>query len=211
MTASDRTAGPLADSAAPIGEHALAERCRAGDENAFRQLVELHHDRVYRVAYALTANEEDAGDVTQETWLRAWRALRRFRGEAALGTWLTRLALNAARDHLRRRRAWAALQRVLHGLGLANVDDAVDAAMRGAIEEGDALQRALMGLSLPARQVVALRYGAALSVAEIAAALGCPEGTVKSRLHAALARLRAALQERGVGVQQVPSVRALRG
>jgi RNA polymerase sigma-70 factor (ECF subfamily) len=181
---------------------ALVERCRGGDRDAFRQLVERHSERVYRTAYALTGNAEDAGDVTQETWLKAWRGLRRFRGDSAVGTWLTRLALNAARDHLRRRQTRAALQHALRGLRRLGTDRA---ATGGAIEERDALARAIAHLPFAARQVVALRYGPELSVAEIAAALGCPEGTVKSRLHAALARLREVLQQEGSSGRSAPA------
>src|SRR5919201_5328693 len=91
----------------------LVSRCRAGSQEAYRELVETYHERVYRAAYALTGNAADAAEVEQDTFVKAWRGLRGFRGEAALGTWLTRLALNAARDHLRRRQRRELLQALL--------------------------------------------------------------------------------------------------
>lgn len=169
-------------------EATLLARCRAGDQQAFRVLLEAHHQQVYRTAYALTADADEAADITQETFLKAWRALPGFRGEASVGTWLTRLALNTARDHLRRRRRPAPLALLL-GTGSRAADDpAVAAADR------DELARALRQLPARGREVVALRYGRDLSLAEIAALLDCPEGTVKSRLHGALARLRVLLR-----------------
>ncbi|MDP9372692.1 MAG: RNA polymerase sigma factor [Chloroflexota bacterium] len=171
----------------PATEAELIARCRDGDQDAFQQLIKLHHQQVYRVAYAVTANEGDASDIAQETFVKAWQGLGRFRGEAGLATWLTRLALNTARDHLRRQRTRAALHAV-RGLlpGQAPPSDPAE-----VVADRDELQRALDRLSPQARQVVALRYGLDLSLKEIAETLACPEGTVKWRLHAALGRLRA--------------------
>ncbi len=169
-------------------EAELLARCRAGDQLAFRRLLELHHQRVYRTAYALVADADEATDITQETFLKAWRALPGFRGDATLSTWLTRLALNAARDHLRRRRVQATLDTLRGGPGPVGDDPA------RAVADRDELGRALGQLSARAREVVALRYGRDLSLAEIAAILDCPEGTVKSRLHGALTRLRAIMR-----------------
>ncbi len=168
-------------------EDELLAHCRAGDQDAFRRLVELHHQRVYRTAFALTADPADAAEVTQEVFVNAWRGLPRFRGDAAVATWLTRLALNAARDHLRRRRTrdLAQAARDAFGLPWGAGEDAVR-----AVEDRDELDQALRHLSPQARQIVALRYGLDLSLKEIAQTLDCPEGTVKSRLNAALAQLR---------------------
>lgn len=169
-------------------EEALLARCRAGDQHAFRILLEAHHQQVYRTAYALVADVDEAADLTQETFLKAWRALPRFRGDATVGTWLTRLALNTARDHLRRRRGHTMLA-LLRGAGPQVADDPAAAAA-----DRDELRRALGQLSAQAREVVALRFGRDLPLAEIAALLDCPEGTVKSRLHGALTRLGALLR-----------------
>ena len=178
-----------------LAESDLIARCRDGDQEAFRQLVELHHERVYRTAYALTMDAGEADEVVQETLLKAWRGLRRFRGEAALATWLTRLTLNTARDHLRRRRTRDMVS-MLPGLRSLQPDRAD--AVRG-VEERDEVQCALLRLSPPARQVVALRYGLDLSLKAIGQVLGCPEGTVKSRLNSALGKLREIMQrDRGM-------------
>jgi len=177
----------MAHDGADMDEAALLARCRAGDQHAFRVLLERHHQQVYRTAYALTADADEAADITQETFLKAWRALPGFRGDAAVGTWLTRLALNAARDRLRRQRTRATLDTLRGVSGRAGDDPA------GAAADRDEVQHALAQLSARARAVVALRYGRDLSLAEIAALLDCPEGTVKSRLNGALARLRALL------------------
>jgi RNA polymerase sigma factor (sigma-70 family) len=90
-------------------ESDLVERCRAGDQDAFRELLEQFHARVFAVAYALTRDSAEAAEVEQETFIKAWRGLAHFRGDAALGTWLTRLAVNTARDRLRRNRTRALL------------------------------------------------------------------------------------------------------
>src|SRR5437764_10485910 len=97
-------------------ETELIERCREGDEHAFRHLVEIHHDRVYRVAYAVTGSSMEAEDVAQETFLKAWRSLKQFRGGSSLSTWLTRIALNAGRDSLRRQRSRETVRQVLRAL-----------------------------------------------------------------------------------------------
>lgn len=174
-------------------EAGLLARCRAGDHVAFRRLLEQHHQRVYRVAYAVVANADDATEVTQETFIKAWHALPGFRGEATLATWLTRLALNTTRDHLRRTQSRRARESAYSPFNGHAADPTEPTAER------DALDRALDQLTPQAREIVALRYGQDLSVAAIAALLGCPEGTVKSRLHGALTRLRAILGRERVG------------
>jgi len=170
----------------------LVSRCRAGSQEAYRELVESYHQRVYRTAYALIGNPADAAEVEQETFVKAWRALASFRGQAALGTWLTRLAVNAARDHLRRKRTRELLDQVLvHRRFLAQQRRGED-SLEG-VEQHDALAAALERLSPTLRQSLALYYGAELSVREIAEVLGCPEGTVKWRLSTGVAKLRALL------------------
>jgi RNA polymerase sigma-70 factor (ECF subfamily) len=171
----------------PTEEQELVARARAGDDDAFDALVALHHERVYRAAYAV-AGPADADEVVQETWVRAWRGLARFRGDAGLGTWLTRLAVNAATDAHRRRRARATLT-----AALGRLLPLFAPAPTAAVEDRDELRRGLDSLDPDARRLLGLRFGLEYSVAEIAVVLGCPEGTVKSRLHAATAALRRAV------------------
>lgn len=175
-----------------VGSEAeLIVRARKGDHDAFRALVEAHHERVYRTAYAMTMDVDDASEITQETFIKAWRGLVRFRGDASFATWVTRLALNAARDHLRRSRRSR----------LATMNgDAHD--LTNEIEDREEIQQALRRLPEQAHYLIALRYGQELSIRDIALTLGCPEGTVKSRLHAALHLLRETLLvDRGRAVE----------
>jgi RNA polymerase sigma-70 factor (ECF subfamily) len=182
----------------PVVSHGESERllvrlALAGDGPAFQRLVERHNERVYRAALAVVTDHADALDVTQETWIKAWRGLGAFRGEASLGTWLLRLAHNAAADHLRRRRVRrAAAERLVSATTfVASLD---------AVEDREEWHRALGGLSDAQRRLVRLRHEHDLRVDEIAALLGVPEGTVKSRLHAAVSALRAWLGDgRGDG------------
>lgn len=173
----------------PTIEAGLIARCRTGDQEAFRQLVEHHHQHVYRTAYAITLDRAAASDVTQETFLKAWRGLTRFRQDASLATWLTRLALNAARDHQRRERVRVAPTVLRQLLPISVAEDEV----LGQILDRDELREAIDRLAPPARQILALRYGRELTLDEIARTLACPVGTVKSRLHAASGQLRRAL------------------
>ena len=82
------------------------ERARSGDSDAFRLLVEQHSRAIFRLAFRMTGNEQDAEDLVQETFLRAWKQLHKFDGRAAFGSWLYRIAANATED-LRRRKARA--------------------------------------------------------------------------------------------------------
>jgi RNA polymerase sigma-70 factor (ECF subfamily) len=172
-------------------EAGLLARCRTGDQEAFRLLVESHQQRVYRVAYAVVPDAEDAAEITQETFIKAWHALPLFRGEASFATWLTRLTLNTARDQLRR-------SRVRRERDSAYPTSIIASDPTEPFAERDEIARALDLLTPQAREVIALRYGQELSLAEIAAVLACPEGTVKSRLNAALTRLRVILRRERV-------------
>ena len=165
-----------------------------GSTEAFGRIVRGYQRAVYRVAYALTRNAGDADDVTQETFVRAWQAIGRFRVGEPLYPWLARIAMNATFSLLRRRkrRPEVALEPLIEaGAQWAGGDDPADAAARG--ERDERLARAYMTLSAEHRAVLALRVVEDLSYDEIARALEVPVGTVMSRLSRARADLRSRL------------------
>jgi RNA polymerase sigma-70 factor (ECF subfamily) len=170
----------------------LISRARTGEAAAWEALVHNHQERVFRLAYLMLADPEEAQDVAQDTFIRAYQHLSDFDRDRPLQPWLLRIASNLARN--RRRsigRYWFALQR------LARPDLDIQRTTEGSTlnREGfEALWQAVRRLSELDQRVVYLRYFLELSEAETAAALEVPAGTVKSRLHRALARLRTIIE-----------------
>jgi RNA polymerase sigma-70 factor (ECF subfamily) len=180
------------------------ELARAGDRAAFGRLIRQHQQRIHRLALHLTGNAGEADDVTQETFLRAYRAIGRFDGRADLFTWLYRICVNVALN-LRRQRKRATTdlsdprvpEPVSTGAGSDPAQAAVDAqAYRD-------LSRAMDGLSEALRVTLVLACVEQVPYAEIAQTLGCSEGTVAWRVHEARRRLRDAMSETEVsGVER---------
>lgn len=154
-------------------EKLLVGRARAGDAAAFRVLVGRHKDRAYALALRLTGVPADAEEVAQDAFVRAWRALPGFRGEAAFGTWLHRIVSRLALD--RRERLVARARRETPAAETPEI--AVDAEV-----EAPKLERLLDRLPERARAAVVLYYYEDRSVLEVAGVLGVPEGTVKTLL-----------------------------
>jgi RNA polymerase sigma-70 factor, ECF subfamily len=171
----------------------LVEAAQAGDRDAFDALVRHTYLDTYTLAYRLTGDEEDARDVVQETYLRAYRGLRRFRGDAQFSTWLYRITANCASTHLGRR------TRHRHDeLDLELADDPERAAGNPEISIDatalrDRLQLALGALPPKLRAVVVLRDVYDLPHEAIASELGISVSAAKVRLHRARRRLRADL------------------
>jgi RNA polymerase sigma-70 factor (ECF subfamily) len=173
---------------------------RDGDPGAFDRLVRRHQDRVYRLARRLLSDADAALDAAQETFVKAWRALPRFQGNALFTTWLTRIAINQCRNELRRRRtvkhtrplsldAPAPGSGALRGEMLAAMGPQAWEVARG--REVDAgIRAALSHLDAEAREVLLLREVEDLSYEDMAEVLDVPVGTVRSRLHRARAELR---------------------
>ncbi len=173
-------------------EGALIERSRNGDPEAFDRLVAAHQDRIYHAAYRITGNAEDAYDAAQETFIKAFRALPRYRHEAAFATWLHRIAVNTALDVVRRRPQTppASLDDV--ALPAAAHDPDVEVERR---EVQRRVHQALQRLSPDHRVVVVLRDLQGMAYEEIAAVLRIPVGTVRSRLSRARDDLRGLLRD----------------
>jgi RNA polymerase sigma-70 factor (ECF subfamily) len=167
----------------------LVDRARAGDVGAYELLVEQHQDIAVRVA-ALMCGAADAPDVTQEAFVKAWRALDRIRPGAPFRPWLLAIVANEARNAVRSagRRAALAARTTEAPIAAASTEDLVLTA-----QERDHLLAALDQLAAIDREVISCRYLADLSERETAAVLGCRPGTVKSRLSRALDRLRVLL------------------
>jgi RNA polymerase sigma factor (sigma-70 family) len=168
----------------------LVERARAGDLGAFEVLIARHQAVALRVAYAIVPM--DAEDVVQEAFVKAHAALSRFRPGAPFRPWVLRIVTNEARNQHRRhtRQAQLALREVARR-GPSAAATPESAAIED--EERRLVARAISGLAATDREVIALRWFAGLSEAEMADVLGCRRGTVKSRLSRALGRLRESL------------------
>lgn len=176
----------------------LIERIRAGDARAFAPLVERYRRRVYQLCCSVVRNEEEALELTQETFLKAWRNLAGFKGDSSFFTWLYRIALNLCLDHTGRASARA------EHVEWREDDDSADGsgspflAPDRSFEVLDRARRvraALEKLSPAHRAVIVLREVEGMSYDEIAETMQCSVGTVMSRLFYARRRLAALLTD----------------
>ena len=180
----------------PAEESILIARAQRGDAAAYEEIVQRYQQIAFRTAYLITGSAAEAEDATQDAFIKAYRAIGRFRPEASPRPWLLQIVANEARNRIRAsgRRHTAEL-RVMDAHRPGDAAPSPEAAAVAA-EGRRHLLESLNGLSDEDRLVIASRYLLELDVAETAAALGIPEGTVKSRLSRALTRLRARLQAR---------------
>lgn len=182
----------------PPTEDELVRRARAGDDDAYGQLVREHQEVAFRTAFLITASAAEAEDAAQDAFVKAHAALAGFRRGEPLRPWLLTIVANEARN----RRATAGRRQGLTHRATAEHDlggrDALPATPEAAVlsaERRASLLSALQGLRADDRDVIACRHLLELSERETAAVLGCRRGTVKSRLSRALARLRTELDE----------------
>jgi RNA polymerase sigma-70 factor (ECF subfamily) len=184
-------------------ENSLVSRCLSGDETAWEEFVRQHTRHVYALCYRFTGSGAEAQDLTQEVFLRVFRALKSFRSaEGSLGTWLTRLTRNLLIDHYRRSRqdrVTESLEERLPVIEEAGPVARPDQALAGR-EASEVLQHALQKLSPDLREAVILRDLQEMEYREIAQVLAIPEGTVKSRINRGRAELGRLLRNRKLAV-----------
>jgi RNA polymerase sigma-70 factor, ECF subfamily len=171
-------------------DFSVVKRVQLGDVAAFDQLILKYRERVFGVVYNLTANREDASDLTQDAFIKAFQSINRFQGNCSFFTWLYKIAVNTTLSHLRknRLRSFFSLEK-LHEDGtnaqiLEQLTDKRGADRDACLRElQEKLNEALQKLSIPHRTVITLFEIDGLSHSEIAEVMGCSEGTVRSRLH----------------------------
>jgi len=176
---------------------ALVQRTLRGDRAAYDILVQRNQRQVYSLAYRMLGNAEDAGDLVQETFLRAYGALPSFRQDASFLTWLYKIASNLCIDAMRSRKAKGALSldfELEEGRepSADRTSSPSDTVIRGAV--GDIVQHAVMNLPDRYRVVVVMRHLRDMSIEEIADELKIPSGTVKTHLFRAREMLRERLR-----------------
>jgi len=202
MTPPDKPSGSAGPGQSPepaeIDERQLIQRCIAGDASAFEPLVEKYRQRVWRLAYQVLHDREEAWDVAQEAFVRAFHSLPSFRGQSAFYTWLFRITVNVATDRHRQRGAQARAfgpERVTEEEWARTTPDPGGGPDQQAarVEQRDRIRRALDALPPKARAIIMLSDVEGLSYREIAEVLNCPIGTVMSRLHNARKRLKGLL------------------
>jgi len=171
----------------------LINRARKGDQNAFRELLERHQQMVARTVAGMLGASADVDDLVQEVFIRFYKTLDRFRGDAACSTYLTRIAINASLDALRRRKR-------MRSRFISRDDETVILPEPGfhdtetdRFDRTELINLAMNKLKPHHRAVVVLRLVDGYSTAEAARILGIPQGTVLSRLSRATARLRGIL------------------
>ncbi len=180
----------------------IVRRVQAGDVAAFDQLILKYRERVFGIVYNMTSNREDAADLTQDAFIKAFQSIQRFGAQSSFFTWLYRIAINSTLSHLRkaRLRSFFSLERV-------NADEPVSKEIIDALTDKTGVDRntfvrelqeklndAMQKLSTKHRTVVTLFEIDGLSHQEIAEVMNCSVGTVRSRLHYAKQLLQSELQ-----------------
>src|SRR5437763_13559584 len=196
-----RAPRPCRDSmeTAQTSDEQMLERARAGDHEAFGELVRRWERRIYALTYGIMGREEDARDATQETFIAAYRNLAGFRGEAKVSSWLHRIAVNQCipRQRRARVRAETGIEDEVEAVGerfLSTGERHSPARATEARERTEAVRKAVAALPPELREVVVMKEFEDLTFQEIADALQIPLSTVKSRLYTALKQLRMRLE-----------------
>ena len=178
----------------------LVEACQAGEASAFDLLVARWEDRIRGACYRFLGSEEEARDVAQEAFLKAYRAIGGFKREARFSSWLYQIATNLCRDRLRRRRtrATVSLEEMEEtGGAIAETRPGVDERLLQD-DLARVVRRAIEALAEEQREVLILKEYEGLTFLEIAQALDVPVSTVKTRLYRGLGQLRQRLEREGV-------------
>src|SRR5437660_8770138 len=187
---------------APVEESKLVEAARKGDLNAYDELVKRYQERIYATVYHMTANHEDANDLAQEAFIKAFQALKSFKGGSSFYTWVYRIAVNKTINFLKQRKNRS--QMSLYDLDfnaehdpdlVALISDKTPRREAGLAELQEKLNEGLQKLSEPHRLVVTLHDVQGLSHEEIAKIMDCNIGTVRSRLFYARQQLQAYLSD----------------
>ncbi len=169
-----------------------------GDVNAFDELVKRHYAKIYKLAYRMLGNADDADDATQETFIEALKSLPSFEYRSKFSTWLYKVALWTCQQQIRkaesrRRTLTAFAEDIKYARAESRVDTPDSITVKN--ERAQLIQAAIDKLPEKQRQVIVLFYMHDLKYSEIAEILGCPEGTVASRLNTALKNLKPKLQD----------------
>lgn len=193
---------PVVTTARVDEDRALVERVRSGDVHAFDNLVHKYRERIYSVLYNITSNREDAADLTQETFIKAFTSIKSFKGKSSFYTWLYRIGVNHAlgQQKKNRLRRFFSLETVDDNMSSSEVVEHLAEKRQAGrdtlvSELQEKLNDALQKLSINHRTVVVLFEIEGLSHQEIAEIMDCSEGTVRSRLHYAKQQLQSFLQE----------------
>ena len=182
---------------APADEALLVRQARRGDLEAYDELVRRHQERIYATIYHMTANHEDANDLAQESFIKAFQALKSFKGGSSFYTWLYRIAVNKTINFLKQRKN--SIHMSLNDLDfpdlMALISDKTPRREASLAELQEKLNAALLKLSEPHRLVVVLHDVQGQSHEEIAKIMDCNIGTVRSRLFYARQQLQALLSD----------------
>ncbi len=191
------------DNAPPADELALVAKSQAGDTAAFDELVTRYRSRAFSMIYNMVRNEQDAWDVTQDGFVKAWKNIARFRGQSAFYTWLYRILMNVAIDSLRRKQVEGGTE-FDDAIGLQNIEPGAATTPRGELEPATRLgdkeirvriDEAIGRLSPDHRAVIVMREIDGLDYQEIADAMESSLGTVMSRLFYARKKLQTMLKD----------------
>lgn len=180
----------------------LVARAQTGEEAAFEELVRRYRNDVYGLSYHFMRNREEAWDVSQEVFIKAYRSLKHFRGDSGFKTWLLRITANHCKDNFKKRRLSTVSMDAMPTQDLFPSETDPGKELRN-IELGQAIQEALDSLPPKHRMAFVLREFEDMSYKDMAKVMNCSEGTVMSRLHHARKKLQTKLMRLGVveGVQ----------
>ena len=184
----------MAPHAKTFAEEELVTKSQRGDVNAFGELVKLYQNQVYTLAIKTLGTTERADDVSQETFIRAWRAIKKFEGKSKFSSWLYRITVNCCISELRRNQKPIDRyeEEKLESLRIPN--SSAD-NFEKTVEQQDLIERLLKQLPPLYRSVVTLHYLQGQSINEISEITGRPGGTIKAYLHRARAHLRIHAQQ----------------
>jgi len=189
---------------ADVSELDLVRRCQAGDTEAFDELVTRYRTRVFGMIYNMVHSEQDAWDLAQDSFLKAWKSIKRFRGRSSFYTWIYRIVMNVTIDWLRKKQIKGAGTEFDDAIQLRQVDPAsktvpkTEALPYETMERDEIrvrIDKAIAQLSSEQRAVILMKEIENMQYHEIAEALGCSIGTVMSRLFYARKKLQTLLRD----------------